>query len=345
MALRRAEVPLALAGLLLAILLAEGLVRLLAIAPDVAFLDVAGYRLSDDPAIGYEPVPGYRGGSGPRPFPGPRNSLGYRDREHEVAKPAGVFRVVVLGDSIAAGLTVERFEDTFPAILEWLLRAEGLPVEVINLAVNGYNTMQEVATLRARGLQFDPDLVLLAYCLNDIEHQDGKLLDSLIAVEEDRAPRRAGILSEKLATSALYRWIRFRLLVPGEPPRPGILGERYARLYEDTVAGSLGELAAVGRNHGFAVLVVVFPYFVEIEHYPMVYLRYHRQLRGQCANIGVGFVDLLPAMQACQRMHGRNISNDPMHPNELGHRCAAEMLADSVRARIRQSSSDVARKD
>ena len=37
-----------------------------------------------------------------------------------------------------------------------------------NLAVGGYDTLQEIAVLERHGLKYKPNLVVVAYCLNDI---------------------------------------------------------------------------------------------------------------------------------------------------------------------------------
>jgi len=97
------------------------------------------------------------------------NSLGLRDREYG-PKPAGVRRVLVLGDSIAAGYAV-RLESTFPKIAEELLNERNADCrwEVINGAVPGYSTKQELALLESIGWQLDPDIVVLAFYLgNDL---------------------------------------------------------------------------------------------------------------------------------------------------------------------------------
>jgi hypothetical protein len=36
--------------------------------------------------------------------------------------------------------------------------------EVLNMAVPGYNTAMEVETLKARGLAYEPDVVVVGYC-------------------------------------------------------------------------------------------------------------------------------------------------------------------------------------
>jgi lysophospholipase L1-like esterase len=92
---------------------------------------------------------------------------GLRDRVFEVPKPAGVFRVLVLGDSVAWGVNVPE-ADTFAKVLERRLQGRGLRVEVMNAGVLGYTAWNELEYYVARGRSFEPDLVLVAFCMNDV---------------------------------------------------------------------------------------------------------------------------------------------------------------------------------
>ena len=100
------------------------------------------------------------------------NSLGYRDREHDRAKPANTVRIAVLGDSFVEARQVP-LEDTFWARLGRRLEAcdafDGRQIEMLSFGVGGYNTSQEYLTLEGDVLDFSPDVVLLAMFLgNDI---------------------------------------------------------------------------------------------------------------------------------------------------------------------------------
>lgn len=93
------------------------------------------------------------------------NSHGFRDHEYAYArKPAGITRVLMLGDSFVVGLEVALHE-TFAKRLEQKLRDQ-LPernIEVLGIATNGWSTEQELLFLEKHGLLYDPDLVILAY--------------------------------------------------------------------------------------------------------------------------------------------------------------------------------------
>jgi hypothetical protein len=90
------------------------------------------------------------------------NSLGLRDVEHEIAKPPGARRIVVLGDSFMEAYSVG-LSDSFARRLEARLRAERENAEVINLGVGGYGTLQEYLIYRELGAGYAPDLVLLGF--------------------------------------------------------------------------------------------------------------------------------------------------------------------------------------
>jgi len=97
------------------------------------------------------------------------NSFGMRDQEHSIEKPAGIYRVLVLGDSFMEALQVP-FEWSFPYLLgKRLKEMDHKQVEVINAAVSGWGTDDELAYLERFGIQFKPDLILIAMTLtNDL---------------------------------------------------------------------------------------------------------------------------------------------------------------------------------
>ena len=102
------------------------------------------------------------------PPPVKTNSLGFRGEEFTQTKPENTYRILMLGDSVIFGTGVD-WDETVPYYLQSTLNAnnKGLNIEVINLGIAGYNTSQEVATLREVGLALSPDLILLNICLND----------------------------------------------------------------------------------------------------------------------------------------------------------------------------------
>lgn len=133
------------------------------------------------------------------------NSQGFRgQREYARPKPAGLYRIIVLGDSVTLGHGVED-DDTFSAVAERAL-ATSRPVEIINMGVSGFGTAEELIQLQRTGLSYEPDLVVLAYFPNDPYNN---VVSKLFSVADGRLVRTA-----EAFVPALY--IRDRLYaIPG----------------------------------------------------------------------------------------------------------------------------------
>jgi hypothetical protein len=153
---------------------AEGVVRGL-----VALRVVAGEtRLSlegVEPVLVHDDVLGWRNAErtdvaiGEPKVPVRFNAFGFRGRDVPETKKPGAFRVLLLGDSQGFGWGV-REESTIAAVLEaGLTRDLGgrTPVEVLNAAVTGYGTDQELLLFRRWGRRLTPDVVLVVYYEND----------------------------------------------------------------------------------------------------------------------------------------------------------------------------------
>jgi lysophospholipase L1-like esterase len=97
------------------------------------------------------------------------NSHSYRGPLHPYAKPRGVFRVVLLGDSYLEGYTValrDRVAEVAQRMLEDTPGAK--PAQIIALGTGGYSTDQELLWLESEGVRYDPDLVIVLFVTNDI---------------------------------------------------------------------------------------------------------------------------------------------------------------------------------
>jgi lysophospholipase L1-like esterase len=109
-----------------------------------------------------------RGLDATRTFPYRTNALGLRDRDR-AGKPAGVKRVLVLGDSFTWGYAVAE-DEAYPQVAERMLAARGRPdIEVVNGAVPDYNSRMQRQLLEQLLPIYQPDAVFLAYVVNDAE--------------------------------------------------------------------------------------------------------------------------------------------------------------------------------
>jgi lysophospholipase L1-like esterase len=96
------------------------------------------------------------------------NSEGFRDLESPREKPPSAFRIVCLGDSWTFGMNVGQSQ-AYPQRLGAALHQEfpNATFEVLNRGVLGYSSYQGKELLRTRVLGLHPDVVVIAYAMND----------------------------------------------------------------------------------------------------------------------------------------------------------------------------------
>jgi hypothetical protein len=96
------------------------------------------------------------------------NSHGLREREIEPAKPAGDYRILMLGDSFVEGAQVP-MEATVSRQLESLIQSgtPGRGRDVINGGNAGFGTAQELLFWEHEGVTYQPDLVVLVYFVDN----------------------------------------------------------------------------------------------------------------------------------------------------------------------------------
>lgn len=260
------------------------------------------------------------------------NSLGWRDAEHTLDKREGVYRILGLGDSYLWGQGV-RQEDICLTRLGRLLEqsADGVSVETINTGLSGSNTAFHAELLHDVGLAFRPDLVVLHFVPNDVEPFLGGARPQIefftnytsIYLGEDRLSR----------ISRLWGWARQRFLQE-------VRARRYVRECIASFSPSSSEWAGcrdaiddlndICRDHDIPLLVVVFPFFHELDgDYP--FQPVHDVVRGHCRTRGIPVVDLRPYFS---QYHGPELWVHPsdQHPNEIAHRVAARAAVDAILA-------------
>jgi hypothetical protein len=102
------------------------------------------------------------------------NSAGFRGvREYVKKKPAGVYRIIVLGDSFPFGFGV-RDEEALPAVLE----SRYQKLEVINLCVPGYGIDQMLMAWRGIGAGYEADMVVIGIFPEDFWRATRSFADS-----------------------------------------------------------------------------------------------------------------------------------------------------------------------
>lgn len=244
------------------------------------------------------------------------NSLGFHDLEFPVHKPAGEFRVLASGDSFTYGLGVP-LELCWVQLLEATLRTTMGQAEVINAGWSNTSPADNLEWFQSDGLRFEPDLVIVALCLNDM----GPVQMLGYAQAKPERPWLGGVSA---ILNHIQREIEQRALMRN-PPDQALLVEKDPSAWEATKAAILAMREAT-EAHGAQFVLVVLPMMSLLdERYP--YLRLHEWVATFAKDNDVRSFDLLEVFRG---MDERDLWVHPtdQHPNHVGHR----LIADSVHA-------------
>ena len=301
------------------------------------------YRV-DDPILDWRYVPNSEVYSGRVVYR--YNGAGFRDTDHAVQKPAGVKRIVVVGDSVSEGYGVE-FPDVFARVLQSRL---GEGYEVINVAAGGLNTPQEVHLLEQVGAKYSPDLVVVNFVLNDVDfytrfgpaQRAAEEGDSRIASLNIRIP--PPVKRTLKASAAIY------LLSSGaQNLKERLLGGDRGDYYYDRIWASeenrrkvtdgFTRLAELRRHHHFDVMVMIWPLITDYRSYRFTTI--HAWVAGEATQRDLAVIDLFGRFSTEPYRSLQVSAEDSVHPNARGHRLGAEAFLAWYRSpeRVQRSSA------
>jgi len=247
------------------------------------------------------------------------NALGMRGPLPSKQKAPGVFRIAVLGDSIAFGYGLKD-EESFPRLLEASLRQHGRSVEIINFAVCGYGLEAYTEVYRTKARDFKPDLVLMAYVLNDPASTAG-VFESIAAKMKQKAKLKRVANYSQLAAWLIdtysqavdsYQSTRQFNEVYFKSENRAILKPMFQVLH-DVVAAD-----------GIPLVSFIFPYFHNMQEYPLE--KVHGILRELLQETGIPSHDLLEDYRSHDGIALRLEPGDYTHPNAEGQRIAADAV-------------------
>ena len=294
------------------------------------------------------------------------NSIGLRDREVAIPKPAGTFRVLVLGDSYAEAKQVP-LEEAFSERLEASLAAAypGRRHEVVNGGVSGYGTADELRFYEILGRRLEPDAVVLAFAAgNDLEDnwssrffawRDGRLEERPVKPLSEGERRRLRLREELASRFHLYQFFRDRYHSVRwmlQPRREEVLREHragaFARDWDEETRAAwaktealLARLHAAVRADGLRMLLVAIPLRMQVDDpewqafasatpHELDRDAVQARLRDAAARMGIPFLDLLPALREAHAAARAYYEIDG-HLNARGHAITAARLLDALR--------------
>jgi lysophospholipase L1-like esterase len=250
-------------------------------------------------------------------------SQGLRDRDYAPVKGEHEYRILVLGDSLTFGWGVP-VEDTYPKVLERALngnRSNGNPFyQVINAGVGNYNTVQEVAYFKERGVKYAPDEVILGFYINDAE--------PVPAPETAWLPRTSYLYV--LANSG---WDSFQRSIG----RKESYTDYYRTLYTEQNPGwracrtALEDLIERCRRQGIILRIVLLPEL----HFPngaYPFAGIHRLVASVAEQHGVATLDLQDAFTG-HDPKSLWVSPGDAHPNQKAQKIIATAIHGAMTAK------------
>jgi len=267
------------------------------------------------------------------------NSLGYRDIEHNLTGSDGVYRIAVIGDSFTFGNGIDNFSGIYPRLLQKMLDehyGEG-KFEVLIFAKPGYSTLDELKVLQDEVINYDPDLIILGYYINDAEGTGSRIGFENLFFQHFTYPYEIG--------SYLYTHSYFYYFMESRMKNVlTILGLNFGSytsythhlysesnpfyseanlLFSDFVNGS--------HSMGADVLVAMIPLFNSFDDYP--FFDVTGQIRDLSENSGAVFVDTFPYFNRLSNgdADSLRVSFADGHMNEKGHQIMAAILFNKIK--------------
>ena len=260
----------------------------------------------------------------------------FRRPEPRLPPTSGAFRILVVGDSFAWGDGVH-LEDTFAHRLETRLDvvSRGRDFEVVNWSRPGWNTVVEYRSVEANIDAISPDLLLLAFVLNDPEPFNPQKVAKLRKGLRRREPRdRLSVYLQQ--HSQLYALVWERI----ENTR---IRRAYTAYYLSLFDGpdwnnclrSLEKFRDLTHGRSIPMVLLVFPIFDSPMDNSYSYGALHDKMRKTGESLGIPVLDLLEAYRGVNVYRLAVVPYTDAHPNELGHRIAADTILDYlVRGRL-----------
>jgi lysophospholipase L1-like esterase len=293
------------------------------------------------------------------------NSRGWRDAEYSLEKPEGVIRILVVGDSVTFGYGVQ-LEEVFSKVLERELNQRGKAhYQVLSLGGAAGNTYFQKNVIRDNVPIYAPDLVILAFNLNDIvppevfEKGDSHPSDVRSSVSRSMLRLRKTLDGMFRSRSHLYFLFRermkailrqFAIASPVMVPMGAFdIESDYGLSAWGNTSAALLEIARQLQRDKVKFLIAILP--VEMQLSGQIAEIYRREygfvfadslVNGKPQEMivnfakqhGIACVDLLPAFREDPdekkffRIYGGAI--DWNHPNPLGHKIIAEELTKAL---------------
>lgn len=264
------------------------------------------------------------------------NERGTRGPVTPYAKANDEKRVVIVGDSVAFGVGVP-YEEVFDRIAVRRIGRTGTSnVSIVNLSVPGYAPWQQVDLLQSDGMAYEPDVIVYAFCLNDVSawHWRDVPLGGPIRFRYDLF-EESGLL--RLARGIQHAWRLSRA-------NADYVRERYS-IFDvlndidtvgvneswDTMLAHVDEMARIAQGANSRFAIIMFPLGSQLRGEANNVPRPQRRLAAYAERSGIPCLDLLDIFGDARRDEGNGATRfffDGWHLKSHGHDVAGGAFAD-----------------
>ena len=259
------------------------------------------------------------------------NSLGLRDKEISQEKN-DEFRIISLGESTTFGTWVNQ-DQTYSAVLQELLKdVGGRPFRVINAGIPGYSLLQGYFYLERRGIDLNPDAVMVYFGYNDfllvgfLGKRDGMSTGKTQGLNDWELFKQRQTLSWKISYWLAQRSNLVR----------AVLSSLHKKVQPESIKANPHK-QRVPRKHREMLLKMFQNYceerdieFIIVVPWYQAFKKHIALLRKFAEQNNVSIVDLPKAIQIPPKQKKKYFV-DTIHPNRKGHRLIAEAIAEELR--------------
>ena len=233
-------------------------------------------------------------------------------------------RILIIGDYISIHNSFEK-QKTYPQILDSKLNNS---FEIINTGAVYYSIPEEINLLKNKGLDFNPDLIVVGYIVNDIDLENP--LNGIRNLKIKENLHKFKILSSTILKEIYFQNYRmkkyFRLISNNNPYFPNRYYNLYDNLkYNNIYQNFLSELKEIQDQRDIPIIFVSIPLFYnnfEDEKINSI----NDIIYQSCLEKGLTCIDMLDIFKDYELLEIKEDDGDIWHPNELG----LELIADEI---------------
>lgn len=291
------------------------------------------------------------------------NSQGFKDVEFTVEKPAGINRILGIGDSFAYG--VVPYQYNYLTLLEEKLNKSGQKTEVINMGIPGMGPRDYLSILVNEGLKLNPDRVVLSFYIGN-DFLDNSMTTHLRKEEKSYV---VALIKSLIKIQSHYQGTFINTVPKYEDNQPTIDNAKYLQntvsksnmfvrnpadgMFKGFVEDAVKDLIKIKQicdSQNIPLTIVIIPDEVQVNsqlqkqvkqafdpnNQNLLYFEIpNRLLTEQLQQANIDYLDLLPDFKVASQKTRLYKPNDT-HWNIAGNRLAAELITQHLKSKNNQ---------